>query len=612
MPDLVGHTLLGRYRVTDFLGRGGMAEVYKAWDAKRATYVALKVLNDDLAADAVFLRRFAREGRALAKLMHPNIVRYLGFEQAPGLAFMVMEYIEGITLRRFMGLLGRPLNLPEAIGVLQPTCSALHYAHEMGVFHCDIKPANVFIERGGRIVLGDFGIARMSESATVTLSSIGTPAYMSPEQCPGGRPIDGRTDIYSLSITAYEMLTTDRPFKGETGSTSVSLAERILWEQLNLPPPPPRRLNPQIPPAVENGIMRALAKDPAWRQQQVLAFCEEIRRGARVQPVRVSPEMVEGRAAAAALPSVPVSRPQAQSAGAATVRPKARRSSTGLLAAVAGIVIVAVALLVVAVVLRPWETLTATPGPPNTSGPATDVAATITAEPGDGGAAPTSPEEPTQPPQTEVPPPTPTPEPSNVHVLYVLDAAEGMQTSLGSQTKLTAGRIAIVDNLAHVQSTGAPINAGLLVFGHRIRDPRDDGNCGDANVEVHLPVLAGSAVAIRDFLETLGSEHGGAPLGNAIRQAYGEFRFTPDRTNAIILIAGANSFCGEDPLGQIARNAEVGQKLPIFVAALSVSGEAERELLATIAEATGGLYRDAASTSDLVRVLAEFVDVIRE
>jgi serine/threonine protein kinase len=185
VPDQVGRTLLKRYRVDEFLGRGGMAEVYRAWDAERSVSVALKVLNENLAGDYVFTRRFAREAHALELLQHPNIVRFFGFEEAEGLAFLVMEYVDGVTLRRQLRLMGSPLTFPEALAVLQPVCSALHYAHEMGVYHCDVKPANIFIERSGRVLLGDFGIARLSESATVTSSTTGTPAYMAPEQCRG-------------------------------------------------------------------------------------------------------------------------------------------------------------------------------------------------------------------------------------------------------------------------------------------------------------------------------------------------------------------------------------------------------------------------------------------
>jgi len=233
MSELVSRTLLNRYRVDTFLGRGGMAEVYKAWDRRRSVYIAIKVLNEDLAEDYVFLRRFGREAQALELLQHPHIVRFFGFEESRGLAFLVMEYIDGVTLRRQLRLLDRSLTLPEALAVLQPVCSALHYAHTMGIYHCDVKPANIFIERGGRVVLGDFGIARLTESATVTFSTPGTPAYMSPEQC-RAEDLDAQTDIYSLGITAYEMLTLDRPFKGETEETTGSRAR--IGEGVRAPP----------------------------------------------------------------------------------------------------------------------------------------------------------------------------------------------------------------------------------------------------------------------------------------------------------------------------------------------------------------------------------------
>jgi serine/threonine protein kinase len=200
MNDLIGETLLNRYRVDAFVGQGGMAKVYKAWDAKRAAFVAVKLLNEDVAEDYVLLRHFAREGLALKELEHPNIVRFFSFEETSNLAFLVMEFVEGLTLRRYLRLLRRPLSLGEVLCVVEPICSALHYAHQMRVYHCDVKPANIFIERGGRVVLADFGVARMSESVTTTFSTAGSPAYMSPEQCRGGL-IDARTDDYGLGVT---------------------------------------------------------------------------------------------------------------------------------------------------------------------------------------------------------------------------------------------------------------------------------------------------------------------------------------------------------------------------------------------------------------------------
>lgn len=278
MSDLIGTTILDRYRVDSFIGRGGMAQVYKAWDVKRSVHVALKLLNEDLAEDYVFLRRFAREARALELLQHPHIVRFFGFEEIGRLAFLVMEYVDGLSLRAQLKLLGRPLSLPEALAVFKPVCGALHYAHQMDVLHCDVKPANILIERGGRVVLSDFGIAQLTESATVTFSTPGTPAYMSPEQC-RGEELDVRTDVYSLGITAYEILTLDRPFKGDTDATTGSRGERVRWEQMHVPAPSPRGINPGIPPAAEAAVLKTLEKRRSRRPQGALDFYQDLSQG---------------------------------------------------------------------------------------------------------------------------------------------------------------------------------------------------------------------------------------------------------------------------------------------------------------------------------------------
>ena len=347
MPDLIGQTLLGRYRVDAFLGRGGMAQVYRAWDAKRSVYVALKVLNEDLAEDYVFLRRFAREARALELLQHPHIVRFFGFEETQGLAFLVMEYIDGVTLRRQLKSLGRPLTLPEALAVLQPVCSGLHYAHGMGIFHCDVKPANIFIERGGRVVLGDFGIARLSESTTVTFSTPGTPAYMAPEQCRGEEP-DARTDIYGLGVTTYEMLTLDRPFKGETEGTTGSRGERVRWEQIHATPPCPRNVNPGIWPRAEAAILQALEKESTRRQRGVLEFYRGLSKGGKVQAAATLPCVAAGAlvAQSPALAAGPVAAPSEE---------KKRGPTIPLLATAAAVVVVLVAVVALVVLLGPGK-----------------------------------------------------------------------------------------------------------------------------------------------------------------------------------------------------------------------------------------------------------------
>jgi hypothetical protein len=396
VTDLVGQTLLKRYRIDAFLGRGGMAEVHRAWDTKRSVHVALKVLNEDLAADYVFLRRFAREARALELLQHPHIVRFFGFEEAGDMAFLVMEYVEGATLRRQLKLLDRPLTLPETLTVLHPVCSALNYAHQMGVYHCDVKPANIFIERSGRVVLGDFGVSRLTESATVTFSTPGTPAYMAPEQC-RGEDIDARTDIYALGITAFEMLTLDRPFKGITEATTGSVGERVRWEQVHLQPPPPSSVNPPITPETNAAILRALEKKPAERQQSALDLYRDLSQGGRVKAAAGVPWVEERREAP---PAAPVAAPPPLA--------QARRR-LGLLVALGGAAVVLIGALALA--------LLGSQGSDETDSVAI-LAAQLTAEAGTAAAVaaveatPTPTSTPTPfPTDTPTPAPTPTPTP---------------------------------------------------------------------------------------------------------------------------------------------------------------------------------------------------------
>jgi len=324
-----------------------MAEVYKAWDRKRSVHVAIKLLNEDLAEDTVFLHRFAREARAIEILQHPHIVRFFGFEEMGRLAFLVMEYINGSNLRAQLKLLGRPLTLPEALTVVEPVCSALHYAHQMGIFHCDVKPANIFIERGGRVVLADFGIARLTESATVTFSTPGTPAYMSPEQCRGREDLDARTDVYSLGITAYEMLTRDRPFKGDTEGTTGSRGERVRWEQMHLPPPPPRSVNPHIAPAAEAAILRALEKEPGRRQQGALEFYRDLSEGGAVQLTSGLPWVEELKVHP---PEPPKPRPSAPSGAQQEIVEVGRRLPMGMGVVVGGIGMVLLVVLLLALI----------------------------------------------------------------------------------------------------------------------------------------------------------------------------------------------------------------------------------------------------------------------
>lgn len=266
--NLIGTTLLNQYRVESFIASGGMGAVYKAWDLRRNVYLAMKVLHSDLADDPSMFKRFQREARALQKLAHPNIVPFYGLHKTGDLVFMLERYIDGPSLAQILKKnRGTALPLQETLTYLRAICSALGYAHANGVVHCDVKPANVMVDQGGNIYVTDFGIARHAESTTTTLATAGAPAYMAPEQA-RGEPVTPATDVYALGVTLFEMLTGRRPFRGTDTSTDRSgttASERIIYAHLNLSPPDPRSLNPEIGDGLANVILQALAKDSSAR-----------------------------------------------------------------------------------------------------------------------------------------------------------------------------------------------------------------------------------------------------------------------------------------------------------------------------------------------------------
>lgn len=270
MSDLSGQILGERYRVETFLGKGGNAEVYKVWDQQRAVYLAMKVLNADLAEDAVFLRVFEREARILDQLEHPNIVRFYGLEQSDGFAYILMDFIDGLTLRREIFLNPEGISPERALEIMRPVCAALFYSHQMGLIHCDIKPVNIMIHRNGTVYVTDFGIARASEMRTNTMMGAGTPAYMAPEQLTGSEPAP-ETDVYALGEVLFEMLTGgQRPFTGGDAQMTGGVNQKIAWEKTHLDAPPLRQFNPKISPALEQVVKRCLERDPAKRYPSVL------------------------------------------------------------------------------------------------------------------------------------------------------------------------------------------------------------------------------------------------------------------------------------------------------------------------------------------------------
>jgi serine/threonine protein kinase len=256
----IGQVIKNRYRVDEYLGGGGMAEVYKVKDQTRGVHLAMKVLREDLAEDRVFLRRFQREAKNLASLQHTNIVRYYGLEQEGRSAFILMDYIEGTTLRGEIFDTKKPFSNQRVLDILEPVCNALHYAHQMGIVHCDVKPANIMIDKHGQVLLTDFGIARMADAATSTLVGVGTPAYMAPELIRGENPTP-QTDIYALGIIMYEMLSGgERPFHGEKANTTGTTAEKVRWEHIHSKPPSIREYNPGISEQLETIITKCLEK----------------------------------------------------------------------------------------------------------------------------------------------------------------------------------------------------------------------------------------------------------------------------------------------------------------------------------------------------------------
>ena len=260
---LEGQTL-GKYRVLEALGRGGMAQVYRGYHPQLDRYVAIKVLRTDLVEQKEFLERFRREAHAVSGLRHPNIVQVFDFDVQDDFYYMVMELLEGDTLRARLNefrVKKERMPLDEIVRILVDILNGLEYAHSEGIIHRDIKPANIMLTRKNLAVLTDFGIAQIVGSSQMTASGalMGTINYMAPEQGLEGR-CDARSDIYSLGIVLYEMLTGYTPFDADT-----PLA--ILMKHLNDPLPLPSKLDPSLPPSFEQIVLKALAKDPADRYQ---------------------------------------------------------------------------------------------------------------------------------------------------------------------------------------------------------------------------------------------------------------------------------------------------------------------------------------------------------
>lgn len=267
---MINRTLDNRYTILEHIGGGGMADVYRAHDKLLDRSVAVKILRSQFTNDDEFVTRFRREAQAAAKLSHPNIVNMYDVGCDDETYYIVMEYISGETLKEKIQANG-PLPVELAIRISLEIAEALEHAHQNNLIHCDIKPHNILVTRSGRIKVTDFGIARAVTSATMTHTGtiIGSVHYFSPEQAKGSA-IGAKSDIYSLGVVLYEMLTGTVPFVGET---PVSIALKHLQEE----PKPLRDINPSIPPLAEAVVLKAMAKEPEARFANITEMIEDLK-----------------------------------------------------------------------------------------------------------------------------------------------------------------------------------------------------------------------------------------------------------------------------------------------------------------------------------------------
>jgi serine/threonine protein kinase len=289
MEDLTGK-MFGVYEIAAPLGEGGMAAVYKAYQPAMKRFVALKVLSRKLAESGEFTSRFQREALMLAQLQHPHILPVFDYGQVDGYSYIVMPFLQNGTLAELLQT--RRRSLTEVYQIITQIGGALGYAHARGMIHRDVKPSNVLIDEQGNCLLTDFGLARMVEISSESLTSagaiMGTPAYMSPEQGKGDT-LDGRSDLYSLGVILYEMLTGQVPYRDK-------LPMMVVIKHIHDPLPSARELVPDLSDAIERVLIKSLAKEPDERYQTAEDFVQAVQKAIQANP--------SGKAVSSALDSV--------------------------------------------------------------------------------------------------------------------------------------------------------------------------------------------------------------------------------------------------------------------------------------------------------------------
>ncbi|WP_294539941.1 Stk1 family PASTA domain-containing Ser/Thr kinase [uncultured Gemmiger sp.] len=271
MDNLIGKKLDGRYLIESLIGVGGMANVYKGRDIRTGNEIAVKVLKEEFLGNEELVRRFKNESKAISILDHPNIVKVYDVSVTDQLQYIVMEYIDGITLKEYLKQRGGALTWKEVVHFATQVLSALEHAHSKGIVHRDVKPQNIMLQADGSIKMMDFGIARFSRAQSQTISdkAIGSVHYISPEQAKGDRT-DARTDIYSVGVMLYEMLSGRLPFDG-TGTVSIAIM------QISEKPKPLAEVAPNVPEGLRQITEKAMEKDPDARYQSAAEMLEAIR-----------------------------------------------------------------------------------------------------------------------------------------------------------------------------------------------------------------------------------------------------------------------------------------------------------------------------------------------
>jgi serine/threonine protein kinase len=282
---LIGR-LVGDYRLDALMATGGMARIYRGEDTKLGRPAAIKVLShDDASDDDTLTKRFQREARELAKLEHPNIITIYQYGELDGLYFIAMKLIKGRDLAQEFKRLksdGQAMEVKRVVRILMQVAAALDYAHAHGVIHRDVKPSNVLLTDDDTAILTDFGLVMQSSTQTTLGTAFGTPRYIAPEQATASHKALAQSDIYSLGVVLYELLTGEPPFTGDTPM-------EIALSHISDPPPPPRTKNPKIPVAVEQEILKALDKEPENRHRNAVEFISAVQTGYGIDTLDLPP-----------------------------------------------------------------------------------------------------------------------------------------------------------------------------------------------------------------------------------------------------------------------------------------------------------------------------------